>query len=120
MANEISIAVDLRVSNAPYTLTQTKRLQVDQTAIGEGGSVQVVGTTEEALDFGDVSTLGWLYLENLDDTNFVEYGPDSTGMVAFGKLEAGECAILRLKPGITVKAKADTAECKVLVRCLED
>ena len=69
---------------------------------------------------GDVSTLGWLVLQNLDTTNYVTYGPDSTGMVDFGRIEAGEIAVLRLEPGITIKAQANTAAVDLLVKVFED
>lgn len=95
-------------------------LSIVQDAIGRGGHIQEVGTSDESLDFGDVSTHGWLFLRNLDETNYVEYGPDASGMVEIGKLEPGETALFRMVDGTDIKAKANTAACLVDVRCYED
>ena len=78
-----------------------------------------VGTSEEALVVGDLSGVeGFIALRNLDATNFVTWGPESGGaMVAIGKLlPLGEPAIFRMKPGVTLRLKADTAACKVQVK----
>lgn len=120
MANEISLGVSLQVSNDPYVLTINKSKSIDCAYIGEGGGVQIIGTSAETVDLGDISYPGYVYLENLDSTNYVDYGPDSGGMVTMGRLLAGECAVLRLAPsGVTLKAQANTADVKLLVRCLE-
>jgi hypothetical protein len=41
-------------------------------------------------------------------------------MVPFIRLEAGESCALRLSPGITIKAQANTAAVKMKVLILED
>jgi hypothetical protein len=86
---------------------------VDQASIGRGGYTQSIGTSEGVVNFGDITTAGWLALRNLDDTFSIQYGPTLDGaMVVFGRLRAGEVALLRLEPGIVMRAKAvaeDTA-----------
>lgn len=87
---------------------------VVQTGQGTHAGVAVVGTSEEDLGIGDISTLGYLYIKNLDSTNFITYGPKSGGvMIDFGRLRAGEHAVIRLEPGITLRWVADTANVKV-------
>lgn len=104
-----------------YEQVPAKQAAIDQAAIGRYGGVQKIGTSEEVVAFGDVATAGWLYLENLDATNFVEFGPESAGaMVAMGKLLAGEWCWLRMKPAVVLRAKADTAEIKLDVRLFEN
>lgn len=122
MASEILLNVVVQVSNSPYKdLFAPGQIAVDQAAIGCGGYVQSIGTSEEVVVTGDVATLGYCVLQNLDAANFVEYGPESAGaMVAFGKLKAGEVAVLRLKPAITIRAKADTGAVKLLVKVYEN
>jgi hypothetical protein len=117
MADEIQLAMAINISKDFYVCNINKSWTLDLNTAGEGGGIQIIGTSEEAVDFGDVATLGYLYLVNLDATNFITFGPDSGGMVEMGKLLPGEAALVRLKPGITVMAKADTANCNVLVRC---
>lgn len=94
---------------------------ITQTTAGQDSGIQVVGTSEESVAATDVSTLGWAFFQNLDATNYIEIGPDSGGtMVGFIRLEPGEACALRLKPGITVKAQANTAAVKLKYLILED
>lgn len=96
-------------------------VSVVQTAIGRGGYVQTIGTTEEVVDFGDVTTEGYLYLKNVDPTNYVTYGPEDTGsMVVMGKLKPGEFAWFRVAPTVVMRAQADTADVQLDVRLYED
>lgn len=122
MANEITLKFSLQAENGFLKQSvNIGQLQVDQAAAGMAGGAQEIGTSEEVVDFGDVSTEGLLFLRNLDDTNFVEFGPEDTGsMVAVGRLEAGEFGFFRLKPAVVLRAQADTASCLLQVLLLED
>lgn len=123
MANEIILTVAAQVVNGSFRDTfQPGQLQIDQAAIGRGGYTQLIGyAAEEVVDFGDVSTNGLLILRNLDDTNYVTYGPEDSGaMVVFGKLKPGEVAILRVAPTVVMRAQADTADVLLDVRLYED
>lgn len=120
MANELTLGVDISAKLGTYVLNIATRKTTDWLYIGEGGGVQIIGTSEETVNFGDIVYTGFLYLENLDDTNYIEFGPDSTGMVTIGRILPGEFAVLRLPPtGVTVKAQANTADCKMRVVCIE-
>lgn len=78
-----------------------------------------IGTTEESqASFGDIATLGWTYILNTDNTNFVKIGKATTSY--FMRLKAKEGAWVRLEPGITLYAIADTAACKVLFKFYND
>jgi len=114
MANEIAIQLSVRVQNGSFLDQFTPgQVLVDQASIGRGGYTQSIGTSEGVVNFGDITTAGWLALRNLDDTFSIQYGPTLDGaMVVFGRLRAGEVALLRLEPGIVMRAKAvaeDTA-----------
>lgn len=120
MANEITITGSLKVSNGGYVdTTPSLRIQDDQSTLGGHSAVVSVGTSEETVPTGDVTSEGWLAITNLDATNYVEYGPDSTGMVALGRLEPGHTHILKLKAGVTVKWQANTAAVKVKMLLLD-
>jgi len=85
--------------------------------------VVVVGqAAEEDLPIAaDIATLGWCSIHNLDPTNFVRIGPKSGGvMVPYHRLKPGDRHVLRLEPGITIRWKADTADCKVRIRVFND
>jgi hypothetical protein len=123
MANEFTVQFNLVLANGNYgDRISLGQLNFDQAAIGRGGHVQSVGTTEETLDFGDVSTEGLFYVRNLDGTNFVEIGPQvGTGNGQLDiKLEAGDFFFGRIKAASAWRAKADTAACLLDVRCYED
>ena len=122
MANEIILGFTAQIVNGAFRDSfQPGQLQVDQANIGRGGYTQSVGTSEEVVDFGDISTNGYMILRNLDDTNYVLYGPESAGaMVVLGKLKPGEVAILRVAPTVVMRAKADTAAVLLDVRLYED
>lgn len=121
MADELNFNLSITVDKTPlFEVIQPGTFTFDVSAIGLASGVQVVGTSAEAIVTTDVSSLGWCYLQNLDSTNFLLVGPDDGGtMKDFMKLLPGEPAWFRLKPGITVKAKADTAACKMLYKIFD-
>ena len=122
MADEITTVLRVTVENGNYKQTvDYGTTKDDQAAQGGGvpGTVSV-GTSEEDMTFGDRSTPGVVVLRNLDTTNFVTYGPKSAGsMVAFGRINAGEVARLRLASAVTWRWQADTATVKVQVDAFE-
>ncbi len=125
MANEIAISLNATVTNGYLKHSiQPGSLSFDQAAIGAHAPVVSVTTSEMNLATGDISTLGWLFMRNLDDTNYVTWGVStSTGASmspAVGRMETGEIAALRLNPGATIRMLANTAACKVQVWLFED
>ena len=112
MANEIQVTVGLRCTNGNYKLTRnTETLQVDQTT-ASGGSPGVisVGTTEEAVAFGDV-TPGYVLFKNLDATNYVQVG--TRGAYSGRLLAGGGVALFYVDTGVSVFVKANTGACLV-------
>ena len=124
MANEINIGLNMQVRNGFFSDTANPgTIQVDQAALGRGGYVQDIGfAAPEVVDFGDVTTNGYMYLRNLDETNYVTFGPqsDAATIEVFGKLKPGEVALLRVAPTIIMWAQADTAAVKLEVSLFED
>lgn len=123
MADEITINASIRVRNGNLRADiNPGSLQIDQAAARgpAPGSVNV-GTSEEAIGFGELATLGLLMIHNLDATNFVDFGPESGGaMVAAVRVKPGEVALFRMVPGTTYRAKADTAACNVVFSGFND
>jgi hypothetical protein len=115
MANEIVISLAVTVTNG-YFKDQFApgQVLVDQAAVGMGGSVQLIGTSEEVVDFGDVVTPGYMTLRNLDSYDYIEYGPSTGGtsgtMVPFGVLRPGEVALIRLAADVVMMAQAITGD----------
>lgn len=121
MADEIKITIKGRVENGNYkTEWSFGQVNIDQAAQGASSGIQSIGTSAENITVGDVSTAGYLFLRNLDSTNFVEFGKDNTGFVNVGKLKPGEMCCFRVAASTTVQLKADTAACDVMYLLLED
>lgn len=96
-------------------------VQASKDMAGEQGTqnVQIVGTSTEAIDVGDVSTIGYVLLKNLDSTNYVEVAlatPATTQI--FTKLRAGDIAIFPAATA-TMYAIANTAPVNLLVLAIE-
>jgi len=121
MANEITVSGNLSCDNGGFKFsTREGSIRVTQTAQGGGGPGVVSVTTSDAtVALANVSTPGYLFVKNLDSTNYVEIGPTSGGIVPFIRLRAGEFAVFRVAASATIRAQANTATCKVLFACLE-
>lgn len=122
MASEIKLTISGTIAKGSFKDSITgETFNITQTGNGSHSPVVSVGTSEEDLTVGDVTTLGWLYLKNLDAANFIQWGPKSAGsMVAVGRLKAGEFVLLRLEPGITIRWIANTAAVNVQVKLYQD
>lgn len=72
-----------------------------------------IGTTEESIALGELTTQGYVCIENLDETNYIRWG-FSTGVYG-GRIPAGRYALFQLNPGTTLYLIANTAACKVNV-----
>lgn len=76
---------------------------------------QSVGTSEEALGLGEVTSLGYCLVINRDETNFVQLRT-GTGGTYFAKLLPGEVALFRFGSGVTAPfVIADTAAYQIEV-----
>lgn len=122
MADEFNTAFSVRYTNGELSQTITQSKKFNQTTKGWHSPVVTVNTSaEEDLSIGDIGTEGFLYLKNLDATNYVTWGPKSGGsMVAIGRLKAGEYAWIRMDSSATLRWQANTAAVKVQVCLFED
>lgn len=120
MANEISVSFRFGVTNGNYDpgTINVSNQQITQTAAGAAEGIQNIGTSEEELSNGGLSTEGWIFMRNLNATNYIQVG-FSTGVYGI-RLEAGECAMFRTEPNCTIYMKANTGACNLQYRWLED
>lgn len=126
MANEINVQIALSLSNSNLK----DRVVLEADSIDQNtanpimiGKVESIPTTAggTAISTTGITTLGWMYVKNLDGTNYVTIGPESGGaIVSFIKLKAGEHAIFRLQTGITIRMLANTAACRVYYKIYDD
>ena len=117
MANEKTVSITLSVKNGDLDRTsKVNNLKLDQTNARAASDTQTVGTTEELLAVGDLTTPAECYLRNLDATNFVTVGvkPASTYYPVF-RLKANSkmplCGLI--ESGVSLYVKADTAACDI-------
>ena len=122
MADELAIQIAMRLQNGSLNINHNESISVDQTnARGGVPGTVTVGTSEEVISTGDITTLGYAFIINLDSTNYVRFGPESGGaMVPFLRLKPGEFDILRLEPGITIRGQANTADVDCFISILDD
>ena len=116
MANEIQISASLAVNRSGATFTGIGNSNITQAGTPSIANTQVVGTTSEALYLGDVTAVGYIFLKNLDASNYVEISLEATvsSADAFVTLLPGECALIptRLE---AIYAKANSAATNLLV-----
>jgi hypothetical protein len=118
MADEISVTETIRISKSSFKDSISPgQITFDMAGSGGGNPGLVdIGTSEEDIAFGDV-TPSTVWMQNLDATNYVQIGPKSGGaMIACIKLLAGETSRIQLESGVTLRAKANTAACKVMIK----
>lgn len=115
MADEITIIAEISLENGSVEHDyRPDAVSVNQADGKFVDKVLDIGTSEETISFDDISTKGFIMMENLDSTNYVQWGPDSTGMVTLGRINAGETAgPFRIDNGATLIMQANTATCKV-------
>lgn len=122
MADEITITAEIDLDNGDLERTASvSALQFNQAAKGALWTCVNAAAADEAIVTTEIGTLGWCFMRNLDSSNFVSWGPDSGGsIVKVGRIEAGEIALFRLEPGVTLRTEADTAAVELDVMILED
>jgi hypothetical protein len=119
MANEgyFSIRLDARKGGSDVTTLSSSRF----TIAGDNfvKSTQLIGTTAETVDFGEISGAPQMCnVSNLDATNFVELGGDA-GMTGLKlKLMPGMSNLVSLSSA-TLYAKSDTAPARIEVTAIE-
>ena len=115
MANEINVSGKLNFSDtekADETLSITALL-ASVVTLKYIKHKQSIGTSEEAITLGEVTSPGWAIFINRDPTNFIELRVATAG-AKFAKLKPGEFAVLRLGSGAQAPfAIADTAACQM-------
>lgn len=115
MTQEIKINLNGSCVNGGYNETiNANGLVFNQLNPGATSGIIALTTSDTALGVGSVSTNGYLFLKNLDSTNFFKWGPNNSGSIlAIGKCLPGEIAFFRLLPGVTFRLQADTATVNV-------
>jgi hypothetical protein len=140
MANEARVTCSLYVRRGSlFYQSQPSSFQADvSTTKGPSPGAITVSTDGTDVDLSQLVTPGLCRLMNLDDNNYVQYGiwdPTPGIFYPLGELLPGEFTVLRLSrnlgeeytgvgtgttaPVNSLRIKADTAACVVLVEAFE-
>ena len=119
MANEITYSVSLRASKANASVNQTANLNADMAGSNMTQATQVIGTTSELVDFGDISGAPQLVMiRNLSTTRTVEIGGDSGLTVFKTKILPGQASLFSPTSG-TLYAIALVASASIMTVAVE-
>lgn len=111
MAQELTIQMSLGFTKALAALGKVfSQSYFDVSGTAAIQNVIAVGTTDETLALGDISTIGWVYMRNLDATNYVTVGSDGTLYPI--KLKPLEPMLVRWNAA-AIHVKANTASCQL-------
>lgn len=119
MANEITVAASISVVKNGAVVSAAQSKTADMSGDQTMSTVQIVGTSAEALTLGDVSTIGYVFLKNMDPTNYIEVALDSgVSTQVFAKLLAGDITLIKASTA-TIYVKANTNPCNLLIAATE-
>ena len=101
MSNEITVGLSLKAKKSNLNLSKSVNLQkADMNGTDFSSITQSIPTTSTGTAVtiaAGVTTPGWCWFRNLDDTNYVSIGRQVGGtFYALCKLLAGEACLLRL------------------------
>jgi hypothetical protein len=121
--SDVSLAIVLSYSkNGREFILRNATTAFDAT--GDGLASGVITATEAAavaVPLGSVASPGLAVFQNLDDTNFIELGYDSTGFVAAMQIPAGGVAIVYLDGLLAAPyVQADTADALLSYTIIEE
>jgi hypothetical protein len=123
MSQEITATAALSVTKASLIHSQASlTIKPDMTGQGVFSQVVSVTTSEANITVSGITNLGWAYVKNIDTLNYFTLGISATTptLAALCKLKPGEFALMRLNPGVTLRAQANTGTVKALVTVYED
>jgi hypothetical protein len=115
MANEITTNITVSVSINSQVASGTISGTSDASNNAFIGNEQLIGTAAETIFLGDIgSTPVFLFVRNMDTTNYVEVDNDS-GMANFPQKILPGKGVFLFPQAVPIYAKANTASCRVWV-----
>ena len=117
MANEISVSASLSVSKNGASTRSSSSVGVDMAGESFYHAIQNIGTSNETLEIYELGNFdstetGYIYLKNLDSTNYVEIGLTSSYTI---KLLAGEIAVFRAAGALFARANTAAVELEIFM-----
>jgi hypothetical protein len=121
MANEINIQAMLTLNRSNVGMCGSGAKDINQTGANGILNVQSIPTGGAQLSLGNVSLTsgGYLFVKNLDSTNYVDLALDGSYTQIFSRVKAGEFSLFPAKPAQNYYARANTAAVYVQVGAAE-
>ncbi len=120
MANEISVSAALSCTKDLASMSISGSRSIDMVGSDMIMCTQHIGTSAEALSLGDISPpAAYIYVRNLDATNFVDLCLVNDGTEKFAHLKPGQFILFPPPVSGTIYAIADTATCDCQVAAVE-
>jgi hypothetical protein len=125
MAGTVKVTQHIECANGSFEFPAVGKgvKTIIQNAVGGGLPGSVTATTAgNTVDLSALTVKGYARLQNLDDTNYVQWGHhDGSDFFPVGRMKAGETAgPFRLDAALTLHVKANTADCLLQVLVFED
>jgi hypothetical protein len=110
VSDELTLSIKATLANGiEFPDLASRQISIDVSGDRFTLQRQEIGTSEEALNLGDIATGGYFIAVNRDTTNYVELR-SGTGAVDFIRLNAGEVCCFRISADATAPyAIANTA-----------
>jgi hypothetical protein len=119
MANTLTISISANYTGNGLTTANTvngQAVSISTNAAPEGVNSYSVPTTAAAIPLGGISTPRYLFIQNLDASNYMEVYTGSGGTL-FAELLPGDAMLIPLDPSITAPYwKAHTSAVNVNYR----
>lgn len=117
MAQEITVTGSLSITNGSLksSMAPTSIKPNQTTQLAQCGAVSCP-TADTVFDLTGITanSTRWVMIQNLDPTNYVEFGPTSGGaIIPMIKLLAGEFCLFPMSPSVVLRSRANTAAVKV-------
>lgn len=117
MSAEITVSVSLALNDGVVDVASppASGLRFDFSGTKYTKHAQTIGTSEEAIDLGEITTPGWIVAINRDKTNYVELRLGTGASLDMIKLPAKNgCALFHAGSDMSAPfAIANTAACRV-------
>lgn len=114
MANKFTVNLTVSLVHASGTASGSASQSLTLTGVHFVDEIQdFAAGAWEALDLGDIATLGYLWLKNTDAVNYIEVATANDGTGIFAKFVAGHGNIINVQAASTYYIRANTATVKV-------
>jgi hypothetical protein len=117
-AGTVTVSCAISIIKDGATVAGSGNLNLTMAGTELIGNNQIIGTTNETIVLGDVTTVGYVFIKNNDPTNFVTISVDSSQAQVIAKLLPGEFTLFKPNTS-TINSKADTGACSCFVAACE-